>query len=178
MRLADSDISLLSEVPVVPPPPRDEKISDMPFGEDGPLLDMKDGGPLHTRLLLGDCRWSRGYGTDAVDGTGVDGFLGGDDAGVRNSGADVITSRNESSCRKESALCRVSRGLIGGTPPHPSIADTEAEFGIMSRRLGALEDPLMTAVLNRLLVEPPAPAPAIFLPTPIVIIGPNPNILK
>jgi len=49
MRLADSDISLLSEVPVVPPPPRDEKISDMPFGEDGPLLDMKDGGPLHTR---------------------------------------------------------------------------------------------------------------------------------
>jgi len=49
MRLADSDISLLSEVPVVPPPPRDEKISDMPFGEDGPLLDTNDGGPLHTR---------------------------------------------------------------------------------------------------------------------------------
>lgn len=49
MRLADSDISLLSEVPVVPPPPRDEKISDMPFGDDGPLLDTNDGGPLHTR---------------------------------------------------------------------------------------------------------------------------------
>jgi hypothetical protein len=49
MRLADSDISLLSEVPVVPPPPRNEKISDKPFGEDGPLLDTNDGGPLHTR---------------------------------------------------------------------------------------------------------------------------------
>jgi len=73
-------------------------------------------------LLLGDCKWSRGCGIDAVDGTGVDGFLGGDDAGVRNSGADVIMSRNESSCRKESALCSVSSGLIGGTPPHPSIA--------------------------------------------------------
>lgn len=73
-------------------------------------------------LLLGDCRWSGGGGTDAVDGRGVDGFLGGDDAGVRNSGADVMTSRNESSCLNDSALCRVSRGLIGGTPPHPSIA--------------------------------------------------------
>jgi hypothetical protein len=49
IRLADSDISLLSEVPAVPPPPRDEKISDIPFGEDGPLLDTNDGGPLHTR---------------------------------------------------------------------------------------------------------------------------------
>jgi hypothetical protein len=49
MRLADSDISLLSEVPAVPPPPRNEKISDIPFGEDGPLLDTNDGGPLHIR---------------------------------------------------------------------------------------------------------------------------------
>lgn len=49
MRLAESDISLLSEVPVVPPPPSNEKMSDMPFGEDGPLLDTNDGGPLHTR---------------------------------------------------------------------------------------------------------------------------------
>jgi hypothetical protein len=48
-RLADSDISLLSEVPAVPPAPCDAKISDIPFGEDGPLLDTKDGGPLHTR---------------------------------------------------------------------------------------------------------------------------------
>lgn len=48
----------------------------------------------------------------------------------------------------------------------------------MSRRLGALEDPLMTAVLNRLLVDPPAPVPDIFLPIPIATMGPNPNILK
>lgn len=49
MRLADSDISLLSEVPAVPAPPRNEKISDVPFGDDAPLLDTKDGGPLQTR---------------------------------------------------------------------------------------------------------------------------------
>jgi hypothetical protein len=82
-------------------------------------------GSIQYSLLPGDCRWSGGGGIDAVDGRGVDGFLGGDDAGVRNSGADVMTSRKESICRNESALCRVSRGLIGGTPPHPSIAITE-----------------------------------------------------
>lgn len=90
-------------------------------------------------LLLGDCRWSGGGGIDAVDGTGVDGFLGGDDAGVRNSGAYVITSRNESSCRKESALCRVSKGLIGGTPPHPSIAGIKTMSYFKGRLLRKLE---------------------------------------
>jgi hypothetical protein len=91
-------------------------------------------------LLPGDCRWSGGGGIDAVDGRGVDGFLGGDDAGVRNSGADVMTSRKESICRNESALCRVSRGLIGGTPPHPSIAIREQDSNIkLARRCDATD---------------------------------------
>lgn len=38
-----ADISLLSEVPEVP-----RKKSERPFGDDGPLLDTKEGGPLHT----------------------------------------------------------------------------------------------------------------------------------
>lgn len=55
-------------------------------------------------------------------GTGVDGYLGGVDDGVLNNGDVVIFSRKESSWRKESALCNVSSGLIGGTPPKPSRA--------------------------------------------------------
>lgn len=52
-----------------------------------------------------------------------DGNFGGDDAGVRNSGALVIMSRKESSCLSDKALWRVSSGLMGGTPPNPSIAE-------------------------------------------------------
>lgn len=51
--------------------------------------------------------------------------LGGEEAGVRNRGTPVIISRKASSCRRDRALCRVSRGLIGGTPPKPSIANRE-----------------------------------------------------
>lgn len=53
-------------------------------------------------------------------GNGVDGYFGGDEAGVLNIVAVVIVSRNVSNCFKESALCKVSRGRIGGTPPNPS----------------------------------------------------------
>lgn len=49
-------------------------------------------------------------------------ILGGDEAGVRNRGALVIICRKQSSCRNDRALCSVSNGLIGGTPPKPSIA--------------------------------------------------------
>uniref|UniRef100_A0A2M4DCK4 Uncharacterized protein n=1 Tax=Anopheles darlingi TaxID=43151 RepID=A0A2M4DCK4_ANODA len=76
-------------------------------------------------------------------------FGGGDEAGVLNSGPTVIRSRKLSSCRSDSALWSVSSGRIGGTPPNP---DGEAVLGTISRRLGADELPLMTAVLNRLLV--------------------------
>lgn len=55
-----------------------------------------------------------------VDPAGDD--LGGDEAGVRYNGALVIISKNESSWRSDNALCKVSRGLMGGTPPKPSIA--------------------------------------------------------
>lgn len=54
-----------------------------------------------------------------------DGNFGGEEAGVRNNGALVIRSRKASSCRKDNALCRVSRGRIGGTPPNPSIAGSK-----------------------------------------------------
>lgn len=52
-------------------------------------------------------------------------------------------------------MCKVSRGLIGGTPPKPSIAATaDACGGTISLRFGALDEPLITAVLKRLLAEP------------------------
>lgn len=53
-------------------------------------------------------------------GNGVDGYFGGDDAGVLNDVAVVIFSRNVSNCFNDNALCNVSNGLIGGTPPNPS----------------------------------------------------------
>lgn len=105
-----------------------------------------------------------GLGTGV--GSGVDGYLGGDEAGVLKRGPVVIFSRKLSSWRSDRALCRVSSGRIGGTPPNPSSADGEAVFGIISRRFGADELPLMTAVLNKLLV-----LVAIFFPKP-------PSILK
>lgn len=53
-------------------------------------------------------------------GNGVDGNLGGDDAGVLNSVTVVIFSKNRSNCFSDNALCSVSNGRIGGTPPNPS----------------------------------------------------------
>lgn len=65
--------------------------------------------------------WPRGGLSDScVDPAGDD--FGGDEAGVRYNGAVVIISRKESSWRSDSALCSVSSGLMGGTPPKPSIA--------------------------------------------------------
>lgn len=61
-----------------------------------------------------------GLGTGV--GSGVDGYFGGEEAGVLNSGPVVIFSRKLSSWRSDRALCRVSSGRIGGTPPNPSIA--------------------------------------------------------
>lgn len=52
--------------------------------------------------------------------SGVEGFFGGVHVGVLNSGAVVIFSRKLSSCLSERALCSVSKGRIGGTPPKPS----------------------------------------------------------
>lgn len=51
---------------------------------------------------------------------GVDGNFGGEDAGVLNNGAVVIFSKNPSNWRNDRALCNVSNGRIGGTPPNPS----------------------------------------------------------
>lgn len=53
-------------------------------------------------------------------GNGVEGNLGGDDAGVLNIVVVVIFSKNASNWRKDNALCSVSNGRIGGTPPKPS----------------------------------------------------------
>lgn len=60
-----------------------------------------------------------------INGSGVEGYFGGVEDGVRNKGADVILLRKASIWRKESALWRVSNGRIGGTPPKPSIATKE-----------------------------------------------------
>lgn len=68
----------------------------------------------------GDCN-PRGGGCDR-DCLGVDGIFGGDESGVRNC-ARAMCSKKASSCFKDRALCRVSRGLIGGTPPNPSISE-------------------------------------------------------
>lgn len=89
-------------------------------------------------LLLGDCRRNGGcilvlgFVVELVliaDGVllsgvidGVDGYFGGVDDGVRNSGKTVMWSKNVSNCFNERALCNVSKGRIGGTPPKPSIA--------------------------------------------------------
>lgn len=53
-------------------------------------------------------------------GNGVDGYFGGDEAGVLYDVDVVMCSRNVSSCFSDSALCNVSSGRIGGTPPKPS----------------------------------------------------------
>lgn len=55
-------------------------------------------------------------------GKGVEGFLGGDEAGVLYICVVVIRSRKVSSWRSDNALCNVSSGRIGGTPPKPSRA--------------------------------------------------------
>lgn len=60
-----------------------------------------------------------------TSGSGVEGYLGGVEDGVRNKGAHVILWRNASIWRRERALWRVSSGRIGGTPPKPSIATKE-----------------------------------------------------
>lgn len=84
-------------------------------------------------LLPGDCNLNDWDFVDAKPhtgkpepfvgvGNGVDGCLGGVEEGVLKRGAAVILSRNVSICFKDRALCRVSKGLIGGTPPKPSIA--------------------------------------------------------
>lgn len=51
---------------------------------------------------------------------GVDGYLGGDDAGVLNIIVVVIFSKNASNCLSDNALCKVSSGRIFGCPPIPS----------------------------------------------------------
>lgn len=56
-------------------------------------------------------------------GSGVDGYLGGEEAGVLYICVVVMRSKNVSSWRKDNALCSVSNGRIGGTPPMPSRAD-------------------------------------------------------
>lgn len=50
------------------------------------------------------------------------GTFGGDGMGVFCWSDEVIASRNPSSCFMDRALCNVSKGRMGGTPPHPSIA--------------------------------------------------------
>ena len=62
-------------------------------------------------LLVGDCS-RRGcwplFELDVMElvgvGKGVDGYLGGVDEGVRNTGAAVILSRKASNCLKDKAL--------------------------------------------------------------------------
>lgn len=63
---------------------------------------------------------------------GVDGFLGGVHVGVLNSGADVIFSKKLSNCLSDNALCNVSNGRMGGTPPKPSRTVNEKTFQMNS----------------------------------------------
>lgn len=53
--------------------------------------------------------------------------MGGVDEGVRYNCAVVIRTKKLSICFSDKALCRVSSGLIGGTPPNPSIAKQKCE---------------------------------------------------
>lgn len=69
-----------------------------------------------------------GIGCIILDGKGVEGYLGGVEAGVLKSGVTVIWSRKLSNCRNDKALCKVSKGRIGGTPPIPSIAKNNETF--------------------------------------------------
>lgn len=140
-------------------------------------------------------------------GSGVEGYLGGDEAGVLYICVVVIFSRNVSNCFSDNALCNVSSGRMGGTPPMPSRAILRCfqikyrdcqimtfkkkratliqfknvikpnipsspvvlAFWIMSLRFGAELDPLITAVLKRLLV---LVCVGIFLP-PVVVPKPH-----
>lgn len=61
-------------------------------------------------------------------GNGVDGCLGGDEAGVLNKGVNVTWSRNISNCFRDNALCKVSKGRMGGTPPNPSKAMSKLDI--------------------------------------------------
>lgn len=54
-----------------------------------------------------------------MSGKGVEGYRGGVSVGVLKD-AVIICSKNVSNCFKERALCRVSSGRMGGTPPNPS----------------------------------------------------------
>lgn len=65
------------------------------------------------------------HGQYLLWGVGVLGTLGGEGMGVFSWIDDVIESRKPSSCFIDRALCKVSKGLIGGTPPHPSIAENK-----------------------------------------------------
>lgn len=47
---------------------------------------------------------------------GVDGYFGGDEAGVLKIVVVAIFSKNPSNCLSDRALCNVSNGRIGGTP--------------------------------------------------------------
>lgn len=113
------------------------------LGEEGPEDDTKEGGPDQPILDEGDCN-PRGGGCDR-DCLGVDGIFGGDESGVRNC-ARAMCSKKASSCFKDRALCRVSRGLIGGTPPNPSILDEKERPVKLSCRSGEEVDPDITAV--------------------------------
>lgn len=59
--------------------------------------------------------------------------VGDDDAGVLNNGTVTIFSRKPSNCFRDNALCSVSNGRIGGTPPNPSktrrLNESERENG-------------------------------------------------
>lgn len=59
-------------------------------------------------------------GVCAGVGNGVDGNFGGDEAGVLNIVVVVMLSKKVSNCFSDRALCNVSKGRIGGTPPIPS----------------------------------------------------------
>lgn len=89
----------------------------------------------------GDCN-PRGGGCD-LDCLGVEGIFGGDESGVRNC-ARAMCSRKASSCFKDRALCSVSRGLIGGTPPNPSISEGKNIYihirGILDNNVGWMNE--------------------------------------
>lgn len=70
---------------------------------------------------------------------GVEGFFGGVHVGVLNSGAEVIFSKKLSSCLSDKALCNVSKGRIGGTPPKPS-RTVKGKTLQMNNRISVLDE--------------------------------------
>lgn len=69
--------------------------------------------------------------------SGVDGYLGGDEAGVLKMVVVVIFSRKPSSCFSDRALCSVSSGRIGGTP-NPSSTKIEARVAKLLKLIYAI----------------------------------------